>query len=265
VEAAKRAGYSDQQIGRILRMDEGDVRAMRRNYGILPSVKQIDTLAAEYPAQTNFLYLTYNGQASDVPPSGRRAVMVPGSGVYRIGSSVEFDWCCVNAVMTLRKLGYSTILVNANPETVSTDYDECDRLFFEERTLETIFEIYAREDPLGVIISMGGQTANNLVVKLHQMGMRVLGTPAERIDEAENRHKFSSLLDCLGIDQPEWQELSAIDDAKAFAKKVSYPVLVRPSYVLSGSAMAVASSDAELVRFLGKAVDVSREHPVVSQ
>jgi carbamoyl-phosphate synthase large subunit len=263
VEEAKRAGYSDRQIGRILRMDEADVRVMRRNYGILPQVKQIDTLAAEYPAQTNFLYLTYNGQSSDVAPSGARAVIVLGSGVYRIGSSVEFDWCCVNAVMTLRRLGYQTILINYNPETVSTDYDECDRLFFEELTLETIFEIYQREKPLGVIISMGGQTSNNLALKLQQAGIRVLGTPPERIDEAEDRHKFSSLLDRLGIDQPEWRELSSIEEAKAFAQKVSYPVLVRPSYVLSGSAMAVASNDAELVRFLGKAVDVSREHPVV--
>jgi carbamoyl-phosphate synthase large subunit len=263
VEEAKRAGYSDRQIGRILRMDEAEVRVMRRNYGILPQVKQIDTLAAEYPAQTNFLYLTYNGQSSDVPPSGGRAVIVLGSGVYRIGSSVEFDWCCVNAVMTLRKLGYQTILINYNPETVSTDYDECDRLFFEELTLETIYEIHEREKPLGVIISMGGQTANNLALKLQQAGIRVLGTPPERIDEAEDRHKFSSLLDRLGIDQPEWKELSSIEEAKAFARQVSYPVLVRPSYVLSGSAMAVASNDTELVRFLGKAVDVSREHPVV--
>jgi carbamoyl-phosphate synthase large subunit len=263
LEDAKRAGFSDRQIGRVLRMSQSDVRAMRRNYGLMPQVKQIDTLAAEYPAETNFLYLTYNGTASDVPPSGRKAVIVLGSGVYRIGSSVEFDWCCVNAVMTLRQLGYQTILINYNPETVSTDYDECDRLYFEELTFETICEIYEREQPLGIILSMGGQTANNLALKFHQAGMRILGTAPERIDEAEDRHKFSSLLDRLGIDQPEWRELSSIEEAKAFARDVGYPVLVRPSYVLSGSAMAVASNDSELVRFLDKAVDVSREHPVV--
>ncbi len=263
LEEAKRAGFSDVQIGRILRTNEADVRAMRRNYGLIPHVKQIDTLAAEYPAETNFLYLTYNGSVSDGPPAGRQAVMVLGSGVYRIGSSVEFDWCCVNAVMTLRRLGYQTILINYNPETVSTDYDECDRLYFEELTFETISEIYEREQPLGIIVSMGGQTANTLALKLHQAGMRVLGTHPERIDEAEDRHKFSSLLDRLGIDQPEWRELSSIEEAKAFANEASYPVLVRPSYVLSGSAMAVASNHAELERFLGKAVDVSREHPVV--
>ncbi len=263
LEDAKRAGFSDEQIGRILRLTQYDIRAMRRNYGLAPQVKQIDTLAAEYPAETNFLYLTYNGAASDAPPAGRKAVIVLGSGVYRIGSSVEFDWCCVNAVMTLRQLGYQTILINYNPETVSTDYDECDRLYFEELTFETISEIYEREQPLGIILSMGGQTANNLALKFHHAGMRVLGTAPERIDEAEDRHKFSSLLDRLGIDQPEWRELSSIEEAKAFAREVQYPVLVRPSYVLSGSAMAVASNDSELVRFLGKAVDVSREHPVV--
>jgi carbamoyl-phosphate synthase large subunit len=263
LEEAKQAGFSDRQVARILRMEEDEVRAIRRNYGLLPQVKQIDTLAAEYPAQTNFLYLTYNGATSDVTPSGSKAVIVLGSGVYRIGSSVEFDWCCVNAVMTLRRLGYQTILINYNPETVSTDYDECDRLYFEELTFETIYEIYQREQPLGVIVSMGGQTANNLALKFHQAGMRVLGTSPESIDEAENRHRFSSLLDRLGIDQPEWKELSSIEEAKAFARQVSYPVLVRPSYVLSGSAMAVASTDQELVRFLGKAVEVSREHPVV--
>jgi carbamoyl-phosphate synthase large subunit len=263
LEDAKRVGFSDEQIGRVLRMSQADVRAMRKNYGLAPHVKQIDTLAAEYPAETNFLYLTYNGAASDVPPAGKKAVIVLGSGVYRIGSSVEFDWCCVNAVMTLRQLGYQTILINYNPETVSTDYDECDRLYFEELTFETICEIYEREQPLGIIVSMGGQTANNLALKFHQAGMRVLGTAPEQIDEAEDRHKFSSLLDRLGIDQPEWRERSSIEEAKTFANDVGYPVLVRPSYVLSGSAMAVASTDSELVRFLGKAVDVSREHPVV--
>ena len=263
LEEAKKAGFSDKQIGRILRTTEADVRATRRNYGILPQVKQIDTLAAEYPAQTNFLYLTYNGSVSDVSPSTKKTVIVLGSGVYRIGSSVEFDWCCVNAAMTLRQLGYETVLINYNPETVSTDYDECDRLYFEELTFETIYEIYQREQPVGIVLSMGGQTANNLALKFQQAGLRVLGTNPQRIDEAENRHKFSSLLDSLGIDQPEWRELASIDEAKAFAAEVSYPVLVRPSYVLSGSAMAVATSDAELTRFLGRAVDVSPDHPVV--
>jgi carbamoyl-phosphate synthase large subunit len=263
LEDAKRTGFSDQQIGRVLRTDWSDVRAMRRSYGLVPRAKQIDTLAAEYPAETNFLYLTYNGATNDVGALGRKAVMVLGSGVYRIGSSVEFDWCCVNAVMTLRQLGYETILINCNPETVSTDYDECDRLYFEDLTFETVCEIYEREQPLGLIVSMGGQTANNLALKLHHAGMRVLGTPPSKIDEAEDRHKFSSLLDQLGIDQPQWRELSSIEEAKTFARDVGYPVLVRPSYVLSGSAMAVASTDAELVRFLGKAVDVSPEHPVV--
>ena len=196
-------------------------------------------------------------------PSAEKAIIVLGSGVYRIGSSVEFDWCCVNAVMTLRHLGYKTIMLNCNPETVSTDYDECDRLYFEELTFETISEIYEREKPLGIVVSMGGQTANTLALQLHQAGMRVLGTRPERIDEAEDRHKFSSLLDRLQIEQPEWRELSSIGEATAFAKEVKYPVLVRPSYVLSGSAMAVASNDAELERFLGQAVHVSREHPVV--
>jgi len=260
---AKKAGFSDHQIARILKREEVEVRGMRRNYGLAPHPKQIDTLAAEYPAETNFLYLTYNGATADVPPSGRKAVIVLGSGVYRIGSSVEFDWCCVNAVMTLRALGYQTILINYNPETVSTDYDECDRLYFEELTFETISEIYEREQPLGILVSMGGQTPNNLALRLHRAGFRILGTSPEQIDEAEDRHKFSSLLDRLGIDQPDWRELSSSEEAKAFAHQVRYPVLVRPSYVLSGSAMAVASTDEELVRFLGKAADVSREHPVV--
>lgn len=263
LDEAKKAGFSDRQLARILATDEGEIRVMRRNYGLGPHVKQIDTLAAEYPAQTNFLYLTYSAEASDVAPSGPQAVIVLGSGAYRIGSSVEFDWCCVNAVMALRRLGYRTIMINCNPETVSTDYDECDRLYFEELTLETIHEIYQREQPLGIIVSMGGQTANNLALELHHSGMRVLGTGPERIDEAEDRHKFSSLLDRLGIDQPGWRELSSVDEAKAFAREVSYPILVRPSYVLSGSAMAVASNDTELVRFLGRAAHVSREHPVV--
>jgi len=260
---AKQAGFSDLQIARVLEMTEDDVRAMRKNYGLRPCVKQIDTLAAEFPAQTNYLYLTYNGTANDVDFQGKRSVMVLGSGVYRIGSSVEFDWCCVNAVNTLRRLGYQTILVNYNPETVSTDYDECDRLYFDELNFETIYEIYEKEAPLGMIISMGGQIPNNLAVRFRKMGMHVFGTSAENIDRAENRHKFSSLLDTLHIDQPQWEELVSLNDAKKFAAKVDYPVLVRPSYVLSGAAMGVASTDTELTEFLEKAADISSEYPVV--
>jgi carbamoyl-phosphate synthase large subunit len=263
LERAKRAGFSDRQIARILKTEETEVRNMRRNYGLAPQTKQIDTLAAEYPAQTNFLYLTYNGSVNDVQPSGKRAVIVLGSGVYRIGSSVEFDWCCVNAVMTLKQLGYRTIMINYNPETVSTDYDECDRLYFDELSLETILEIYEKEEALGVIISMGGQTPNNLALKLQQAGVNVLGTSPQQIDMAEDRHKFSKLLDELGIDQPEWRELRSLAEAKAFANSVQYPVLVRPSYVLSGSAMTVASNDNELGRFLEKATTVSSEYPIV--
>ncbi len=263
LQDTKKAGFSDAQIAKILGTQTPEVRAMRRNYGLAPVVKQIDTLAAEYPAQTNFLYLTYNGSADDVTTSGKKSVIVLGSGVYRIGSSVEFDWCCVNAVMTLKKLGFHTVMINYNPETVSTDYDECDRLYFEELRLETIAEIYEKEQALGIIIAMGGQTPNNLALKLHEAGMKILGTSPEMIDRAEDRHKFSSLLDQLGIDQPVWQELSSIEEAKAFAQKVEYPVLVRPSYVLSGSAMSVAVNDQELAKFLGKATAISAEHPVV--
>lgn len=260
---AKRAGFSDFQVAKILRCDEAQVRRMRKNYGLNPCVKQIDTLAAEYPAQTNYLYLTYNGIADDIAFTKTNSVMVLGSGVYRIGSSVEFDWCAVNAVMTLRELGYNTILINYNPETVSTDYDVCDRLYFDELSFETIQEIYEKEKPLGIIISMGGQIPNNLALRFRAAGMRVFGTASEDIDRAENRHKFSTLLDELGIDQPEWNELVSIEDARAFARKVSYPVLVRPSYVLSGAAMGVASSDEELERFLKRAATISSEYPVV--
>ncbi|HXG12613.1 MAG TPA: carbamoyl-phosphate synthase (glutamine-hydrolyzing) large subunit, partial [Gemmataceae bacterium] len=260
---AKQAGFSDFQIGKLLGTDEQAIREMRRTYGLAPVVKQIDTLAAEYPAPTNFLYLTYNGTAEDVRPCGARSVIVLGSGVYRIGSSVEFDWCCVTAARTLRQRGYRPIMINYNPETVSTDYDECARLYFEELTFETIYEIYRKEEALGVIISMGGQTPNNLALKLHRAGVRILGTPPDMIDQAEDRRKFSALLDRLGINQPVWNELTSVEDAKAFANRVGYPVLVRPSYVLSGQAMSVASNDQELLRFLNKAASVSPEHPVV--
>lgn len=260
---AKKAGFSDKQIGQIIKMDENEVRRMRKNRGIVPSVKQIDTLAAEYPAVTNYLYLTYNGIEDDVGLDNRDTVMVLGSGAYCIGSSVEFDWCCVNTITTLKNLGLKTIMVNYNPETVSTDYDECDRLYFDELTLESILSIYEKEKPLGIIVSMGGQIPNSLAMDLSRAGVNILGTSPESIDRAENRHKFSNLLDKLEIDQPTWNELTSFDEAKKFAAEVGYPVLVRPSYVLSGAAMAVAVNDNELERFLKKAENVSSDHPVV--
>ncbi len=260
---AKQHGFSDQQLARALGLDELEVRRLRKDYGLNPRVKQIDTLAAEYPAQTNYLYLTYNGDEDDVTFMERNSVMVLGSGAYRIGSSVEFDWCCVNSVKTLKQLDYQTIMVNYNPETVSTDYDECDKLYFDEISFETISDICEKEKPVGIIISMGGQIPNNLALYLHNQGYRVLGTSALSIDNAENRHMFSKLLDDLQIDQPEWNELSSIQDAVSFAHSVGYPVLVRPSYVLSGAAMSVASNDHELEIFLNKATDISADHPVV--
>jgi carbamoyl-phosphate synthase large subunit len=260
---AKQLGFSDHQVGRYLGCGEKGAREMREAHGLAPVVKQIDTLAAEYPSQTNYLYLTYGGSTSDVTPCGPRSVLVLGCGAYRIGSSVEFDWCCVNTARTLRELGYQPIVVNYNPETVSTDYDESDRLYFEELTFETLAAIYAKERPLGVIVSMGGQMPNNLALKLHRAGLRVLGTATEMIDRAENRRLFSALLDRLGINQPVWEELTSLEDALAFARRVAYPVLVRPSYVLSGQAMGLASNDQELARFLTKAAAVSPEHPVV--
>jgi len=260
---AKQAGFSDIQIGRVTKRSEFEVRELRKSWGIVPRVRQIDTLAAEYPAQTNYLYLSYHAVEDDIEFPEQNAVIVLGSGAYRIGSSVEFDWCCMNAVYTLRKLGYHTAMLNYNPETVSTDYDECDKLFFDEISLETVMDIYDKQHPIGVIISMGGQIPNNLAVKIANAGIPILGTSPESIDNAEDRHKFSALLDVLGIDQPEWQELSSPEEALAFTKKVGYPVLVRPSYVLSGASMGVASNDVELKKFLGDAVRVSPEHPIV--
>jgi carbamoyl-phosphate synthase large subunit len=260
---AKQHGFSDQQLARALGLDELEVRRLRKDYGLDPSVKQIDTLAAEYPAQTNYLYLTYNGDEDDITFMERNSVIVLGSGAYRIGSSVEFDWCCVNSVQTLKQLDYQTIMVNYNPETVSTDYDECDKLYFDEISFETIGDIYEKEKPVGIIISMGGQIPNNLALYLQNQGYRILGTSALSIDNAENRHMFSKLLDELQIDQPEWNELSSMQDAVNFAHSVGYPVLVRPSYVLSGAAMSVASNDHELEIFLNKATDISADHPVV--
>ena len=263
MQEAKRAGFSDAQIAALREIRVEDVRLEREEARIVPCVKQIDTLAGEYPAQTNYLYLTYNGTEDDVTGSLENAVMVIGSGAYRIGSSVEFDWCAVNAVQALRRMGCKTIMVNHNPETVSTDYNECDRLYFEEISLESVLEIYRREKPLGVVLSVGGQVPNNLAMPLAAAGVRILGTSAAGIDTAEDRHKFSRLLDRLGIDQPAWKELLTEADALEFARTVGYPVLVRPSYVLSGAAMGVASTDAELERFLARATRVSPLHPVV--
>lgn len=259
---AKRMGFSDARIAEFTGVNEMHIRRLREDYAILPTVKQIDTLAAEYPARTNYLYMTYHGTGDDIEPS-RRGVLVLGSGAYRIGSSVEFDWCCVNTVSSLRTLGRHTIMVNCNPETVSTDYDVCDRLYFEELSLERVLDIYERENPEGLILSMGGQIPNNLATKLFDAGVVIFGTPPSNIDRAEDRHKFSALLDRLGIEQPAWRELTDIASAQSFAAEVGYPVLIRPSYVLSGAAMNVAWDQESLGRFLGMATDVSPDHPVV--
>ncbi len=259
---AKILGFSDFQIGKATGTDMDRVRALRKEHGIVPVIKQIDTLAAEYPAVTNYLYMTYSGSASDVEPRAG-AVMVLGGGPYRIGSSVEFDWCCVNAVKTSRELGYRTIMINCNPETVSTDYDICDRLYFEELTFERVLDIYEFELPEGVIVSVGGQVANNLAPRLDRAGVRILGTAPRDIDRAEDRNKFSSLLDELGIDQPLWAEACSIRDAEAFAERVGYPVMIRPSYVLSGAAMAAVFDAASLEGYLNRATEVNPASPVV--
>ncbi len=260
---SKKNGFSDVQIGQLVNAGEFEVRNYRKSLNVVPVVKQIDTLAAEYPAHTNYLYLTYHGRENDIPPGGKEQIVVLGSGAYRIGSSVEFDWCCVNTVMTLNKLEYTTIMINCNPETVSTDYDICDKLYFEQLTFERVLDIYELEKPDGVIVSMGGQIPNNLAVKLHHSGINIIGTSPEQIDNAENRHKFSQILDRLEVDQPDWRELTSMDEAKEFAKKVGYPVLIRPSYVLSGAAMSIVLSDDELEIFLKKAAAISKEYPVV--
>ena len=240
------------------------VRLFRKAHGIVPVVKQIDTLAAEFPAATNYLYLTYNGSYNDIKyEHDRRSVIVLGSGAYRIGSSVEFDWCSVNALQTIRNEGYRGVMINYNPETVSTDYDMCDRLYFDELTYERVMDIYELEQPHGVIVSVGGQIPNNLALRLDESGVEILGTKATSIDKAEDRHKFSSIVDALGIDQPKWKELTTIDDINAFIDEVGFPVLVRPSYVLSGAAMNVCYNEDELRRFLAMAAEVSQKHPVV--
>lgn len=261
--SAKRSGFSDEQIGNITDSTPERIQALREEYDLYPKIRQIDTLAAEYPAKTNYLYLSYHADAHDLDNFDSNTVVILGSGAYRIGSSVEFDWSCVNAGKTLRKLGYSTILVNYNPETVSTDYDEVDYLIFDEISLESVTEIYKIFNPIGVIVSVGGQIPNNLALKLHKFGIRILGTSPEDIDRAENRRIFSDLLDQLEIDQPTWKELTSIEEAKDFAREYQYPVLIRPSYVLSGAAMAVASNDVELEEYLKKAVTLSPDHPTV--
>ena len=260
---AKSKGFSDIQLSRILKCNEEDVYKLRKKNKIHPAVLQIDTLAAEFPAQTNYLYLTYNCFEDDIKLNFKKLVTILGSGPYRIGSSVEFDWCCVTTGKTLKELGYNTAMINCNPETVSTDYDEFDALFFEELTAETIREIEAKIKSKGIIVSMGGQVPNNLSLKLDKLGFNILGTSPKSIDNAENRSKFSALLDKLDIKQPEWKKVNTIKGAVDFSNKVQYPVLVRPSYVLSGSAMAIAMNDAELIKYLQKAAQVSPEYPTV--
>ncbi|MBQ7253733.1 MAG: carbamoyl-phosphate synthase (glutamine-hydrolyzing) large subunit [Bacteroidales bacterium] len=268
---AKCQGFSDHQLARAFYKDLSDVeeaqdavRAYRKKLGIVPYVKQIDTLAAEFPAQTNYLYLTYNGCKHDIEfYNDGKSVIVLGSGAYRIGSSVEFDWCSVNALQTIRNSGWRGVMINYNPETVSTDYDICDRLYFDELSFERVMDIYELENPHGVIVSVGGQIPNNLALRLHEHKVKLLGTSAESIDKAEDRNKFSSIVDALGIDQPKWKELTSLADIHGFVDEVGYPVLVRPSYVLSGAAMNVCYSDDDLERFLAMAAEVSQKHPVV--
>ena len=286
---AKKNGFSDKQIAAFLGSSEEDVRSKRKSFGIVPNTKQIDTLAAEYPADTNYLYTTYHGMEDDVE-SANGGVMVLGSGAYRIGSSIEFDWCGVSAIRTLRQLGKSATMVNYNPETVSTDYDECDRMYFEELSSERVRDIYEKDNAEGVVVSVGGQIPNGLALPLDKAGVKLLGTPAAMIDNAEDRFKFSDMIDEIGVQQPRWRELSSVDNALEFAADVGYPgessfplqpldfachrltqqwhsccdtVLVRPSYVLSGAAMNVAWTDEQLKACLSEAAEVSKEHPVV--
>ena len=269
---AKILGFSDFQIARfVLKPKAGNmekenlaVRAYRKKLGVLPAVKRINTVASEHPELTNYLYMTYSVEGYDINYyKNEKSVVVLGSGAYRIGSSVEFDWCSVNAIQTARKLGYKSIMINYNPETVSTDYDMCDRLYFDELSFERVLDVIDLEQPRGVIVSVGGQIPNNLAMKLYRQSVPILGTSPVSIDRAENRNKFSAMLDQLGIDQPAWQELTSLDDVKAFVEKVGYPVLVRPSYVLSGAAMNVCYDEEELTRFLQMASEVSKEYPVV--
>ena len=273
LRTAKVYGFTDFQIARAVGLEKevGNmhkatliVRNLRKSFGVLPVVKQIDTLAAEYPAQTNYLYVTYAGTDSDITfQDDKKSVIVLGSGAYRIGSSVEFDWCGVQALNTIRKHGYRSIMINYNPETVSTDYDMCDRLYFDELTFERVMDIHDLENPHGTVVSVGGQIPNNLALRLDQNKVNILGTKATSIDKAEDRHKFSSIVDALGIDQPKWKELTNFDEVDQFIDQVGFPVLVRPSYVLSGAAMNVCYNHEELRNFLGLAAEVSEKHPVV--
>ncbi len=272
LKKAKQMGFSDFQLGRLTIKDNAltahqkmlKVREYRKELGIVPCIKQIDTLAGEYPAQTNYLYATYNGTETDIQyEHDGRSVIVLGSGAYRIGSSVEFDWCCVSAINTIKKAGYRSIIINYNPETVSTDYDTCDRLYFDELSFERVMDIIDLEEPKGVIVSTGGQIPNNLAMRLYEQHVNILGTSALSIDRAEDRQKFSSMCDQLGIDQPRWRELTSIEDIYKFIDEVGFPLLIRPSYVLSGAAMNVVSNKEELTHFLELAAEVSKDHPVV--
>jgi carbamoyl-phosphate synthase large subunit len=270
---AKQNGFSDDQIATLTGTDEMQVREKRKNINVLPVIKRIDTMAAEYPAQTNYLYLTYHGNENDISAGEEKQIAVLGSGAYRIGSSVEFDWCCVAAVNAVNqsgyhsagtsKSGYKSIMINCNPETVSTDYDICDKLYFEELSFERVLDVLEMESPEGVIVSMGGQVPNNLAMKLHNADVIILGTSPIRIDNAESRHKFSEILDKLNVDQPDWTEVTSLDAAKRFAGKVDYPVLIRPSYVLSGAAMSIVLNEDELEFYLKKATELNTKHPVV--
>lgn len=263
IRNAKQLGYSDKVIAKLRHTSEKSIRQNRIKFGVKPVIKQIDTLAGEFDASTNYLYLTYHGQTNDIKPIGKKAIVVMGSGPYCIGSSVEFDWCAVNAVKTLHSHNWKTIIVNSNPETVSTDFDRSDRLYFEELTLERIQDIADFENPHGIVVSVGGQIANNLALPLAQAKYPILGTPAQQIDRAENRQKFSEMLNKLGIDQPTWEEVTTLRKAKAFADKVGYPILIRPSYVLSGGAMNVVTDEDELEVYLKEAAHLSPDYPVV--
>ncbi len=268
---AKRLGFSDFQIARFVEDPEGNmekenirVRNMRKKMGVVPTVKRINTIASEYPELTNYLYLTYDGEEHDIPyHPNEKSVIILGSGAYRIGSSVEFDWCSVNAAQTTRKLGYKSIMINYNPETVSTDYDMCDRLYFDELSFERVLDVIDLETPKGVVVSMGGQIPNNLAMKLHRQSVPILGTSPISIDRAENRHKFSGMLDSLGIDQPRWAEVVSMEEIDEFIEKVGFPILIRPSYVLSGAAMNVCYTKEQMIEFLDLAAKVSKEYPVV--
>lgn len=259
---AKQMGFSDKQIASLVKSTELAIRMQREEYDVTPFVKQIDTVAAEWPAFTNYLYITYNASSHDLEFKEEHIIVV-GSGVYRIGSSVEFDWCAVGCLRELRQLNKKTIMINYNPETVSTDYDMSDRLYFEEISFEVVMDIYNIENPTGIILSMGGQLPNNIAMDLHRQQARILGTSPESIDGAENRFKFSRMLDRIGILQPRWKELTNLKSAVEFCEEVGYPCLVRPSYVLSGAAMNVAHSNQDLETYLNAASDLSKEHPVV--